>query len=151
MEHKMLQEPPDKGNFLTTTLRRYNRARLEKLKKAREEKDFEKIFKASFWSYSKSMLKQPLTVLEGETGGELDTMALTLFYTVQQHAGKWSVCVCVCACVCVCVCACGVCEECVISQCACTCRHYAIIGVRVRGGGPRRLCHDGAALSSEMS
>ncbi len=84
----MLQEPPDKGNFLTTTLRRYNKARIERLKKAREEKDFEKIFKPSFWSYSKSMLKRPLTVLEGEGDGELETTALTLFYTIQQHAGE---------------------------------------------------------------
>lgn len=87
VEHKMLQEPPESGNFLTTTLRRYNRARLERLKKAREEKDFEKIFKQSFWSYSKSMLKQPLTILEGERGGEMEDMALKLFYTLQQHAG----------------------------------------------------------------
>ena len=84
----MLQEPPETGNFLTTTLRRYNRARLERLNKAREEKDFEKIFKQSFWSYSKSPLKLPLTVLEGEPGGELEETALKLFYTVLQHAGE---------------------------------------------------------------
>jgi glutamyl-tRNA reductase len=84
----MLQEPPDKGNFLTTTLRRYNRARLERLNKAREEKDFEKIYKQFFWSYSKSVLKQPLTVLEGERGGEMDETALKLFYTILQHAGE---------------------------------------------------------------
>jgi len=83
----MLQEPPQSGNFLTTTLRRYNRARLERLQKARQEKDFEKIFKQSFWSYSKSMLKRPLTVLEGEKGDELEDVALRLFYTIQQHAG----------------------------------------------------------------
>lgn len=88
VEHKMLQEPPDKGNFLTTTLRRYNRARLERLNKAREAKDFEKIYKQSFWSYSKSILKQPLTVLDGEKGGELEDTALRLFYTILQHAGK---------------------------------------------------------------
>lgn len=87
VEHKMLQEPPDKGNFLTTTLRKYNRARLERLRKAREEKDFEKIFKPSFWSYSKSMLKQPISVLEGEKGDELEDTALRLFFTIQQHAG----------------------------------------------------------------
>ncbi len=84
----MLQEPPNKGNFLTTTLRRYNRARMERLNKAREEKDFEKIYKQSFWSYSKSILKQPLTVLEGEKGGEMEDTALKLFYTILQHAGK---------------------------------------------------------------
>ena len=123
----MLQEPPEKTNFLTTTLRRwefktlsnimtyktplclplygtlllakydkhmccciysrYNRARLERLRRAREEADFEKIFKQSFWSYSKSMLKQPLSVLEGEKGDELEDTALKLFYTIQQHAG----------------------------------------------------------------
>ena len=88
VEHRMLQEPPDKGNFLTTTLRRYNRARLERLNKAREEKDFEKIYKQSFWSYSKSVLKQPLTVLEGEKGGEMEDTALKLFYTILQHAGE---------------------------------------------------------------
>lgn len=85
----MLQEPPQSGNFLTTTLRRYNRARLQRLQKAREEKDFEKIFKQSFWSYTKSMLKQPLTVLQGERGDELEEVALRLFYTIQQHAGEW--------------------------------------------------------------
>ena len=89
VEHKMLQEPPQSGNFLTTTLRRYNRARLQRLQKAREEKDFEKIFKQSFWSYTKSMLKQPLTVLQGERGDELEEVALRLFYTIQQHAGEW--------------------------------------------------------------
>ena len=89
VEHKMLQEPPETGNFLTTTLRRYNRARLERLNKAREEKDFEKIFKQSFWSYSKSPLKLPLTVLEGEPGGELEDTALKLFYTILQHAGEF--------------------------------------------------------------
>lgn len=92
VEHQMLQEPPQSGNFLTTTLRRYNRARLERLQKARQEKDFEKIFKQSFWSYSKSMLKRPLTVLEGEKGDELEDVALRLFYTIQQHAGKGTAC-----------------------------------------------------------
>lgn len=68
---------------------RYNRARLERLRKAREEKDFEKIFKPSFWSYSKSMLKQPISVLEGEKGDELEDTALRLFFTIQQHAGQY--------------------------------------------------------------
>ena len=88
VDHKMLQEPPETGNFLTTTLRRYNKARLERINKAREEKDFEKIFKQSFWSYSKSPLKLPLTVLEGEPGGEMEETALKLFYTILQHAGE---------------------------------------------------------------
>ena len=88
VEHKMLQEPPNKGNFLTTTLRKYNKARIERLNKAREEKDFEKIYKQSFWSYSKSVLKQPLTVLEGERGGELEEVALKLFFVLLQHAGE---------------------------------------------------------------
>ena len=65
---------------------RYNRARLERLRRAREE-DFEKIYKQSFWSYSKSMLKQPLSVLEGERGDEMEDTALRIFYTIQQHAG----------------------------------------------------------------
>lgn len=69
-------------------LSRYNRARLEKLRRAREAADFEKIFKQSFWSYSKSMLKQPLSVLEGDKGDELEDIALKLFYTIQQHAGN---------------------------------------------------------------
>ena len=33
------------------------------------------------------MLKQPLSVLEGEKGDELEDTALKLFYTIQQHAG----------------------------------------------------------------
>lgn len=72
---------------LSNSVIRYNRARLERLRRAREEADFEKIFKQSFWSYSKSMLKQPLSVLEGEKGDELEDIALKLFYTIQQHAG----------------------------------------------------------------
>ncbi len=88
IEHKMLQEPPEKTNFLTTTLRRYNRARLERLNKVREEKDFEKVYRQSFWSYSKSALKQPLTVLEGEKGGEVEEVALKIFYTLLQHSGN---------------------------------------------------------------
>ena len=75
----------------TFTCTRYNKARLERLRRAREEKDFEKIFKPSFWSYSKSMLKQPITVLEGEKGDDLEETTLKLFYTIQQHAGE---CVC---------------------------------------------------------
>lgn len=33
------------------------------------------------------MLKQPLSVLEGDKGDELEEIALQLFYTIQQHAG----------------------------------------------------------------
>ena len=84
----MLQEPPEKTNFLTTTLRRYNRARLERLNKVREEKDFEKVYRQSFWSYSKSALKQPITVLEGEKGGEVEEVALKIFFTLLQHSGN---------------------------------------------------------------
>lgn len=62
---------------------------MERLRRAREEADFEKIFKQSFWSYSKSMLKQPLSVLEGEKGDELENISLQLFYTIQQHAGLY--------------------------------------------------------------
>ena len=87
IEHKMLQEPPEKTNFLTTTLRRYNRARLERLNKVREEKDFEKVYRQSFWSYSKSPLKQALTVLEGEKKGEVEEVALKMFFTLLQHSG----------------------------------------------------------------
>ncbi len=82
-------------------LPRYNRARIERLRRAREEKVFEKIFRPSFWSYSKSMLKQPISVLEGERGDELEDTALKVFFTIQQHAGM-----CVCAHVCVCMCVC---------------------------------------------
>ena len=35
------------------------------------------------------MLKQPLSVLEGEKGDELEDMALKMFYTIQQHAGEY--------------------------------------------------------------
>jgi len=38
------------------------------------------------------MLKRPLTVLEGEKGDELEDVALRLFYTIQQHAGKGIAC-----------------------------------------------------------
>lgn len=75
---------------LCNPVTRYNRARLERLRRAREQADFEKIFKQSFWSYSKSMLKQPLSVLEGEKGDELEDIALKLFYTIQQHAGMYT-------------------------------------------------------------
>ena len=68
---------------------RYNRAKLERLRKEKEEKDFEKVYKQSYWSYTKSMLKQCLTVLEGDQDDplQLEDTALRMFYTIQQHAG----------------------------------------------------------------
>ena len=33
------------------------------------------------------MLKQPISVLEGEKGDDMEDIALKLFYTIQQHAG----------------------------------------------------------------
>ena len=127
VEHKMLRRPPDtSGGFLTTTLRRYNRAKMEALQRQKEEnfmKDFDKVFKQSYWSYSKSMLKQPLSVMEEP---EMDEVALKMFHSLLLHAGiqlsysdvlVWlvpycrcatvllyvSVCV-LCACVCVLLC-----------------------------------------------
>ena len=38
------------------------------------------------------MLKQPVSVLEGEKGDELEDTALRLFFTIQQHAGQYSGC-----------------------------------------------------------
>ena len=35
------------------------------------------------------MLKQPLSVLEGEKGDELEETAFQMFYTIQQHAGTY--------------------------------------------------------------
>ena len=46
------------------------------------------------------MLKQPVSVLEGEKGDELEDSALRLFFTIQQHAGVYG-CLSVCLLVCV--------------------------------------------------
>lgn len=84
----MLRRPPDtSGGFLTTTLRRYNRAKMEALQRQKEEnfmKDFDKVFKQSYWSYSKSMLKQPLSVMEDP---EVEEVALKMFHSLLLHAG----------------------------------------------------------------
>ena len=103
VEHKMLRRPPDtSGGFLTTTLRRYNRAKMEALQRQKEEnfmKDFDKVFKQSYWSYSKSMLKQPLSVMEDP---EVEEVALKMFHSLLLHAGvqlKALYCTCLCVCV----------------------------------------------------
>lgn len=129
---------------LSNSVTRYNRARLERLRRAREEADFEKIFKQSFWSYSKSMLKQPLSVLEGEKGDELEDIALKLFYTIQQHAGIYIYSLCKlqttlslhwCL-VCVCVHVHG--------------RDPSIQWVRIHRDRSRWLCHNGTACNTKM-
>lgn len=93
VEHKMLRRPPDtSGGFLTTTLRRYNRAKMEALQRQKEEnfiKDFDKVFKQSYWSYSKSMLKQPLSVMEDP---EVEEVALKMFHSLLLHAGTVHMC-----------------------------------------------------------
>ena len=59
--------------------------KLDRLQKNKEEKDFEKVYKQNYWSYSKSMIKQPLTVIEGP---DLEETAIKMFYSLQHHAGK---------------------------------------------------------------
>lgn len=66
---------------------RYNRMKLNRLQKDKEEKDFEKVYKQNYWSYTKSMIKQPLTVIEG---ADLEETAIKMFYSLQHHAGKMS-------------------------------------------------------------
>ena len=62
--------------------------KLDRLQKNKEEKDFEKVYKQNYWSYSKSMIKQPLTVIEG---ADLEETAIKMFYSLQHHAGNISV------------------------------------------------------------
>ena len=62
--------------------------KLDRLQKNKEEKDFEKVYKQNYWSYSKSMIKQPLTVIEG---ADLEETAIKMFYSLQHHAGKINV------------------------------------------------------------
>eukprot|EP00800_Vazella_pourtalesii_P006621 TRINITY_DN1866_c1_g1_i1.p1 TRINITY_DN1866_c1_g1~~TRINITY_DN1866_c1_g1_i1.p1 ORF type:complete len:833 (-),score=245.32 TRINITY_DN1866_c1_g1_i1:10-2508(-) len=84
-DSNMLRRPLDSsGGFLTTTLRRYNRAKLARLQAEKEEKDFEKIFKQSYWSYTKSKLAQPMTNLEGE---EQEDSAIRMFQSLLFYAG----------------------------------------------------------------
>jgi myosin-7 len=84
-EHNLLRRPADSsGGFLTTTLRRYNKAKLERLQKQKEGKDFEKVFKQNYWSYSKSRLPQPLSMFVGD---ELDDFACRMFASLQIYAG----------------------------------------------------------------
>ena len=61
--------------------------KLDRLQKNKEEKDFEKVYKQNYWSYTKSMIKQPLTVIEGP---DLEETATKMFYSLQHHAGKIS-------------------------------------------------------------
>ena len=86
----MLRRPAEAtGRFLTTTLRRFNKAKLEEMQKEKEEdfmKNFDKVFKTSYWSYSKTMVKQPLTVMEEE---EMEDIALRMFHSLLLHAGAF--------------------------------------------------------------
>eukprot|EP00118_Oscarella_pearsei_P025077 m.307450 g.307450 ORF g.307450 m.307450 type:complete len:2013 (+) comp42307_c0_seq1:102-6140(+) len=84
-DHNLLRRPTDSsGGFLTTTLRRYNKAKLERLQKQKEEKDFEKVFKQNYWSYSKSRLSQPLSMVVGD---EMEDIACKMFASLQLYAG----------------------------------------------------------------
>ena len=71
-----------------SSMYRYNRMKLDRLQKDKEEKDFEKVYKQNYWSYSKSMIKQPLTVIEGP---DLEETAIKMFYSLQHHAGESSI------------------------------------------------------------
>ena len=88
VECKMLRRPAEAtGRFLTTTLRRFNKAKLEEMQKEKEEdflKHFDKVFKQSYWSYSKTMVKQPLTVMEDP---EIEDIAIRMFHSLLLHAG----------------------------------------------------------------
>ena len=59
--------------------------KIDRLQQNKQVKDFEKVYKQSYWSYSKGMLKQPLTVIEG---AELEELAIKMFYSLQHHAGN---------------------------------------------------------------
>ena len=43
------------------------------------------LYKRSYWSYSKTMLRHPLTI---SVGIEEDEICLQLFYTILVHSGK---------------------------------------------------------------
>ena len=62
----------------------YNKAKLERLQKQKEVKDFEKVFKQNFWSYSKSRLSQPLSMVVGD---EMEDVACKMFASLQLYAG----------------------------------------------------------------
>ena len=99
VEHSMLRRPEERATgFLTTTLRRYiNRAKMDQLAAANKEKDYDKLFKRGYWSYSKSMLRQPLMVrVDSPTSSEEpedpDEVCLKLFLSIQLHAGELRAC-----------------------------------------------------------
>lgn len=94
VEHGMLRRPEERtSGFLTTTLRRYiNRSKMDQMVAAKVERDYDKLFKRNYWSYSKSMLRQPLTVRVDlpthDQTEDMDDVSLKLFYSIQLHAGK---------------------------------------------------------------
>lgn len=47
------------------------------------------LYKRSYWSYSKTMLKQPLSI---SVGIEEDEICMQLFYTILVHSGKYRGC-----------------------------------------------------------
>ena len=97
VEHSMLRRPEERTTgFLTTTLRRYiNRSKMDRMAAANKEKDFEKLFKRNYWSYSKSMLRQPLMVCVDTStphqGEDSDEVSLKLFHSIQLHAGQYTI------------------------------------------------------------
>ena len=48
---------------------------------------YRQLFKRSYWSYTKSMIRQPLTVRIGLDEEDFDETSLKLFHSILQHAG----------------------------------------------------------------
>lgn len=94
VEHSMLRKPEERSSgFLTTTLRRYiNRAKMDQMAASSTDKDYDKLFTRTYWSYTKSLIRHPLTVrLKLPSADDLedpDVVCLKLFNSIQQHAGK---------------------------------------------------------------
>lgn len=59
--------------------------KLDRLQKDKEVKDFDKVYKQNYWSYTKNIIKQPLTVIEG---ADLEETAIKMFHSLQHHAGE---------------------------------------------------------------
>ncbi|XP_065184924.1 unconventional myosin heavy chain 6-like [Sycon ciliatum] len=84
-ENNLLQRPVDTSTgFLTTTLRRPSREKLMRLQKQKENLPFEKVFKQSFWSYSKNRLAQPISIIIGD---ELEDTGCKMFQSLLIYAG----------------------------------------------------------------
>ena len=58
---------------------RPSKEKLMRLKKQRENLPFDKVFKQSFWSYSKSRLSQPISIIIGD---ELEDTACKMFQSL---------------------------------------------------------------------